>query len=288
MDISQYINDNLDEIIENPDSLLNNNINPLEFLKHNESNDSNQFSDFDDSDLDLGSDSNSDDENQSIKNNLNPNEIETNIKEPNEDDYADDIECELYQNMYEKKVNFKKPHRSFDKNIEKNNLEDLVNGLDYNDDDDSDADSDNLEDTLNTQYYFDLMNIFLRYYNEKYDKTDNFFTGIKNTDSDTSNCMELFFESIFEYEQFKQKILEDLKNVQISDDSINDLVMKFIFEESESEKIENLFETWQNQIYCLSYQNKKYFSPSLLICLNFINKNNIIYESWNIYNLRDN
>ena len=36
MDISKYINEHLDEIIDNPDSLLNNSINTLDFLKHNE------------------------------------------------------------------------------------------------------------------------------------------------------------------------------------------------------------------------------------------------------------
>ncbi len=274
MDISKYINEHLDEIIDNPDSLLNNSINTLNFLKHNESNGSNESNESVNSD-DLDDLDNSNSETTSINNNYE--------KEPNEDDYADDIECELYQDMYEKKMNIKKPFKSFDKNIDIN-----VENENEDEDEDSENKDEDSEDS-STKYYFDLMNIFLRYYNEKYDKSDNFFTGIKDNKTDTSNCMELFFESIFEYEQFKQKILEDIKsNTEISDDSINDLVMKFIFNESESDKIAHLFETWENQIYCLTYKNSKYFSPSLLICLNFINKNNLIYESWNIFNLRDN
>ena len=197
MDISKYINDNLDEIINNPDSLLNNSINTLDFLKHNESDNSNNSDDSDDLDNlddDLDDFDNLDDdldnETKSIKNNYE--------KEPNEDDYVDDIECELYQEMYENKMNFKKPHKSFDKNIDKKDGD--------SEDENKDEDEDEDEEDSSTKYYFNLMNIFLRYYNEKYDKSDNFFTGVKDNKTDTSNCMELFFESIFEYEQFKQNI----------------------------------------------------------------------------------
>lgn len=259
MDISKYIDEHLDEIIANPDFLLETGVNTLKLLKENKSE---KF--------------------------VNSNELDylEQINEPNEDNYQDDIESELFENLYEKKLQNLITNNNIDLNENKNKNE----GEDEDEDEDKDEDEDedsNLNSDIEIEYYIDLLNIFVKYYNEKFEKNDNFFTGIKNTNSDTSNCMELFFESIFEFDQFKKQLLSE-NNLELEDEKINNFLMNFIFEESESEKISKLFETWDKQIYCLSWSNKKFFSPSLLICLNFINKNNIILDSWNIFNLRDN
>ena len=279
MDISKYINDNLDEIIDNPDFLLDNpNLLKIPNIKENkdfDNDDENEFDNDDENEFD------NDDENEfEEKSNY---KLENELNEPNEDNYQDDIESELYQDMYEKiLINHNKDNLKSNKSEIK----------------DEESDEEEINETIvkekEMEYYINLMNIYMKYYNEKFNKTDNFFSGIKDYQKDTSNPMELFYEAIFEFEQFKKILFEDFKedlkdNLDLDDTNIiNNLANKFIFNENDSDKIEHLFQTWKYQIYCLSLANKKYFSPSLIVCLNYINANNLINELWNIFNLRDN
>jgi hypothetical protein len=53
----------------------------------------------------------------------------------------------------------------------------------------------NLNNIDEGYYYINLINIFVKYYNEKFDKKENFFSGINN-EKDTSTLMEMFFECI--------------------------------------------------------------------------------------------
>jgi hypothetical protein len=134
-------------------------------------------------------------------------------------------------------------------------------------------DGDKIED-----YYLNLLNIFLKYYNDKYNKHDNFFSGINDKTKDTSSQMELFFEIIVEYKQLK-KILN--KN---SDSEI----IKFYFDNSEKEEFNNFLDNYDGQIYKLEIKDSIIYSPSLLICLNFILDNfNYLETEWIIFNLRN-
>ena len=303
MDISKYINEHLDELIDNPDFLNDNpdlikipnfiNKENYDSDEHDEHDDLDEFDDLDD-DLD--------DELDDELNRLDePKELEL-----NEDDYQDDIKSELYQNMYER---FLLSHSK--DNLESNKIN-KINKTNKSKVSEEESDEESDEEELDKEmikekemeYYINLMNIFMRYYNEKFDKTDNFFTGIKNSQADTSEPMELFYEAIIEYNLLKKQISEDLKEqIESSNtdtDIINEFANKFIFDENNSDRIEHLFQTWEHQIYCLSLQsnrgNKKYYSPSLIVCLNYININNInndlsnlnLNSSWNIFNLRDN
>lgn len=49
-----------------------------------------------------------------------------------------------------------------------------------------------------------------------------------------------------------------------------------------------MFEKWNSQIYMFELDELKLFSPSLIVCLNYVYENNILNSDWNIYNLRDN
>ena len=121
-------------------------------------------------------------------------------------------------------------------------------------------------------YFINLINIFTKYYNNKFDKNENFLNNIKK-DTETNNQMELFFECIFEYNMFKKKNkIED-----------ND-ALKYYFNYDEKNKIKMLFDN-EERVYALEHNEKKLITPSLLICLNYIFENKIMNEKWEIYDL---
>lgn len=130
----------------------------------------------------------------------------------------------------------------------------------------------------NSYYYLNLLNIFLKYYNDKYNKCDNFFSGIIDRTKDTSSQMELFFEVIIEYKQLKEILNEN------SDDKI----MKLYFDDNKKEQLNIFLDNYNGQIYKLEINDTMIYSPSLLICLNFILDNfDYLNINWTIFNLRN-
>jgi hypothetical protein len=208
MDITKYINDNLDEIIDDPDLFIENALN------------NNSYND-------------------------------------NEDDYNDDNIDELYENL--------KNHKEKD--------DDQVN------DNNVDVDID---------FYYNLINIFMIYYNDKYEKKEHFFSGISDVNKDTSSAMELFFDAILEFKQLKEKLVKDFDDdVKEDENLINSIILKFYFDYEDKVKIENLFDIWEGQIYYMEIDKKKIIFPSMIICLNYIYRNNLINSKWSIFNLRN-
>ena len=179
----------------------------------------------------------------------------------NEDDCEDDVLDELYEKMYElsqPKTNIKELFPNQQTNIQNSTNTDLIE----NDD---------------GYYFFNLMNIFIKYYNNKYDKVEHFFSNINNVDKDTTSQMELFFDAILEYKMMVEKM--GLNNGE---------AMEQLYKESEPEKISAMFEKWNSQIYMFELDELKLFSPSLIVCFNYVYEKNILNSDWNIYNLRDN
>jgi hypothetical protein len=141
------------------------------------------------------------------------------------------------------------------------------------------------------QYYFNLLNIFIKYYNDKYNKNENFFSNIKDIDKDTTPQMELFYEMIIEYNLIT-------KNDDLDEKEGDLLLMKkgelFVKEEDKgiSEERGDVHKLIKNpkyqQIYCLELPNKEcIYSPSLLICLNYlIEHNNSDITNCKIYFLK--
>ena len=277
MDLDRYINENIDEIILNDDdyigeyiidkNLINKNTNG--FINKNinteEIDDEDNYSDqsgmYDDELAQY--DNYSEDEYFQDDSNYNQNE---------DDDTKDNI-GELYQDMYNKNTLITKTNNipfTINENLNKNNNNDNENNINNNNDDENYEDDDGF-------YYYNLMNIFIKYYNNKFDKIENFFVGVKNVDKDTSNQMELFFDAIIEYKTVKDKLnLEDIE------------IMKIIYNNNnDPEKILKLFDEWVGQIYSFEYKDNKYISPSLIICLNYIYENKLIDENWNIYTMRN-
>ncbi len=289
MDLNKFIDENLDELIENPDFLLdftNSKLIPkfdnIKKYEQNEQNNEEDQEDNEDNELNKYDGSNEDNEEDDE-----PNKDNEEDDEPNEDNEEDDELGELYQDKFEKKYY----------------------NLNNEDSSESDEDIENkkkkYEETDN-EFYFSLINVFMKYFNEKFEKTVNFFSGIKDYNKDTSNQMELFFEAILEFKQLKENIMKEYENIPITkteseietetdeniNNKVNEITLKFIFSEDHPEKIQYLFENWKNQIYCLTInldKNKiKLFSPSIIVCLNYILENNLdVQDNWNIFNLRE-
>ena len=117
-------------------------------------------------------------------------------------------------------------------------------------------------------YYINLINAFMMYYNNKYNKKENFFSNI-NDENDTNSQMEIFYESKFELIAIKEKIgyLNEIE------------CMEYIF------KKEDYIDLNFKGLYCLEFNDKKLYTPALFIALNYIIINNI--EEWVIFNLEE-
>jgi hypothetical protein len=253
--------------IDNDDGLEYEDLDEKEYLEYNQEyfDISNQYYDIDcaDDDSDLV-----DDWEQNNKNNLlnNDNDNDNNI---NEDDCEDDVMDELYEKMYElsqSKTNVNELFQNFDKSkqhIDTTNTTGITNT--------------NLIENDDGYYFFNLMNIFVKYYNNKYDKVEHFFSNIGNIEKDTTSQMELFFDAILEFKMMVEKM--GLNNEE---------AMEQLYEESEPDKISAMFEKWNSQIYMFELNELKLFSPSLIVCLNYVFDKNLLNSDWNIYNLRDN
>ena len=145
-------------------------------------------------------------------------------------------------------------------------------------------------------------------HNNKFDKIENFFSGIKDNDNDNNNNdngttsqMELFFDAIIEYKSVKKSYgLDDdacMRLIYLDSNSINDHEQTIINNNTnlnnivdlnnDTDKILELFSKEENQIYMLDLGIKRYISPSLLICLNYIYEKKLDGEYWNIYILRN-
>jgi hypothetical protein len=182
----------------------------------------------------------------------------------NEDETTmEEIQNELFEEHYNKKV-------------EKEYLKKM--GEDFSDEEEeTETKSEQI-----SEHKLNLLNLFLLHYNEKYEKCENYFSNIKNIEKDTSNPMELFFESIIEFKKIK-KVLD------LDDD---EECMDYFFEDNDGENIDKMMEKFpEGQLYCLDFYDKRILSPSILICLNYVinNKKNLFEgKDWNIFNLREN
>lgn len=110
-------------------------------------------------------------------------------------------------------------------------------------------------------YYFNLLNIFIKYYNDKYNKNENFFTNIKDIDKDTTPQMELFYEMIIEYNLLKEEGEVDIeeKGGICNKEDVYKLIKNPKYQ----------------QVYCLELPNKEcIYTASLLICLNYLIEHN--------------
>jgi len=122
------------------------------------------------------------------------------------------------------------------------------------------------------EYYFKLINIFMNYYNNKYNKNENLFSNIEDKHKDTNSALELFFEAIMEFKDLKEKL------------NIDEIDLLDKYYDSESKEIVNIMNSY-DQVYCLEINdNKKIITISLIICLNYILVNKI--EKWNIFMLK--
>jgi len=258
---------NKQKYIDNDNELEFEDLDEKEYLEYNQEyfDSSNEYYDIDclDDNLDDNSNDNLDDNNT---NNIQKNIYINDDDNINEDNCEDDVMDELYEKMHQ----LSQP---------KNNVTELFPNYNQVNQQANITNSNNTDLIENDDgyYFFNLMNIFVKYYNNKFDKVEHFFSNINNVDNDTTSQMELFFDSILEYKMMVEKMgLDDGEG------------MKQLYKETEPEKISAMFEKWNSQIYMFELDELKLFSPSLIVCLNYVYEKNILNSDWNIYNLRDN
>ena len=148
----------------------------------------------------------------------------------------------------------------------------------------------NSENPEDPEYYFKLINIFMKYYNDKYNKNENLFSNIENKHKDTNSALELFFEAIMEFNDLKEKFNMDGPSRASTGIDAIDLLDKYY--DYDSKEIINLMNSYE-QVYCLEINEdnincledkKKIITISLIICLNYVLVNKI--EKWNIFILK--
>ena len=236
MDISKFINENIDDILDNTEKYVEPKKNKIKSVKKT----------------------------VSWKE---ENEMNSKLEDyQNEDEMTnEEIQEELFQDYYDKK-------------LQKDYLKSI--GEEVPDSDDEKT-TEELEVEL-SEHRLKLLNLFLIHYNEKYEKKENYFSNVKNIEKDTSNSMELFFESIVEFKKIKE-----LLNLEEDEECFD-----YYFDNEDSENVSKLFEKiTEGQIYCLDYNRKQIITPCILSCLNYLinNKKDLFGDKdWFIFNLRDN
>jgi len=234
MDITKYISENIDKIIDDKDLFLNKKVKFDNIINYD----------------------NIDEKHES--------EVESEVE--SELEYSDEDDDEKY---YEN-IQYEEGDIDFD-TILKNTL-----GSEITDD---------------SEYYMNLLNIFTRYYNLKYDKSEHYFSGIKDSESETTSMMEMFYDGMYKYKEYEKK------NNLTRDEIMKIYIKKIDFEENQqdifSKKYFNIEEelTNENDVYCMEiYQDSKYtiVAPLLFICLNYLIENNIEYDDTvHIFNLHN-
>jgi hypothetical protein len=117
------------------------------------------------------------------------------------------------------------------------------------------------------KFYQSLINTYMIYYNEKFDKNETILSNVKN---ETNPQMELFYEAIFNYTKYGEK-----NNIQPEE------ILNIIYEKEEY----NLKNIEHEELYCLDMYEQKMYSPLLIICLSYIVEKNI--KTWKIYSLKN-
>lgn len=127
------------------------------------------------------------------------------------------------------------------------------------------------------EYIFNVINLYMKYYNKKYQQNTNFFAEIEDKDKDTNRQMELFIGAVDEYQYIREVIFKNKKNEFYFED--RDKVKEYM----DNEQIESFYvlEIKENE-----NNMKSIYSPSLLDCLNYLRLNDITEDSWNIYNYK--
>lgn len=109
----------------------------------------------------------------------------------------------------------------------------------------------------------ELFNNYINYYNSKNNLKKNIFDNINFEDkTSTNNQLEKFYDELLKF-----KILSNDRNCLFTSNSTNNSILK------ESE-----------ELYCLNYNEKEYYSVNLFTILFYITSNKI--ENWKIESLR--
>lgn len=317
MDLDKFINDNLDEILDDIDNkyLPSRTVkfNDILDVQSNYENWKNEDDDEDDKINELIEDENNKKfvakENQVFYSNLNKNSnINNNSPYLNDEPNLNNVNLNLDDN--------KSIMETYNKMLDGSNIENDFSMLN---------DEHNIKDNLNNKfsdeyvrddgfYYIHILAIFTKYFNNKFDKNQHFFAGIQDQIKDTNDLMELFIGSTTEYKYIKninpkfnlcfyflKEEYDEVNNIIIDEDEDDDNEDKIklneilknkkkeleIKKKERDDDIYNLFSDQYNQVYMLECVNGSIYTPSLFICMNYIFDNNLITTEWNIFNMKN-
>lgn len=202
-----------------------------------------------------------------------------NIDETKEKDDPDYEECakiildKIKDNKQEEKEQvYKKKNKITVGNVSKDYSHDY--GVFKNLEEKSQNDNNGLD---HGEYIFNVINLYMKYYNKKYQQNTNFFAEIENKDKETNRQMELFIGVVDEYQYIREVIFKNEKN-------------EFYFEDRNKVK-EYIDNEGIESFYVLEIKEKEndiksIYSPSLLDCLNYLRLNDMTDSNWNIYNYK--
>lgn len=125
-----------------------------------------------------------------------------------------------------------------------------------------------VEKVNDPDFYVNLINVFMEYYNKKNGFNKNFYEGLDN-EFEMNEQMRTFNTALYLLDNYRE-INEFVYNFECMDN---------IFLEIDDVKKNKMVE---NNIFILEFENKKMYSNCLIIVLNYIIVNNIV--NWKINN----
>ncbi len=179
-------------------------------------------------------------------------------------------------------------------------------------------------DRRQNEFYTKLLNLFMIHFNNKYNKqfhkNNSFLSNIDDKDKDTNDMMELFYDAMSEFDNvdnivsknrhdLKSEINDDINeqitnnlckfmvstdaknaNNLISNEIGNNTLLEYTTKD-DTKKMNYYTSDTFKQLYCLEIDGIEIYSPSLIICLDYLihRYGDEIYtvNRWVVYTLKD-
>jgi hypothetical protein len=125
-------------------------------------------------------------------------------------------------------------------------------------------------DIIDEEYYLQLTNVFMLYYNDKYCCNLSIYSSV-DEDNKTNRQMEILY-----YHKTKLEDYRDFMGYEVYSDAMKDIYVK-----SDYKKLNNVYD----EVYLLKTSNGDYYAPCLIIILNYIIKQQIKSGEWKIIDL---
>ena len=175
---------------------------------------------------------------------------------------------------------FEEEETLFDSALEQEDFNDILSSIT----------GESTNENNNSDYIVRLLNMFITYYNLKFNKKDHFFSGVVE-DTDTTHIMEMFYEAMHKFTECEEKL--HLTNDELYDYYVKKENDTYSYTKVSENKIniEELVNT-DNECYLMEIttENSKYniITPILLVCFHYLLEHEIeLDENIVIFNLHN-